>query len=108
MLTLLNKLQMKKILFAITLFAAVSNLSAQHTTEAEESLKTQSTDTLDGWKTGGVASLNLTQVSLTNWTAGGENSLSVNGILSLFANLKKRKLYLGQLIRFVLRFITAR
>jgi hypothetical protein len=80
---------MKKTLFAITFVAAISNLSAQHTTEAEESLKTQSTDTLDGWKTGGVASLNITQVSLTNWTAGGQNSLSINGILSLFANLKK-------------------
>lgn len=79
---------MKKILFIITLVATSGCLTAQ-TTEAEESLKKQSKDTLDGWKTGGIASLNLTQVSLTNWTAGGENSLSVNGLLSLFANLKK-------------------
>ena len=64
------------------------NISAQ-TTEAEESLKTQSKDSLDGWRSGGVVSLNLTQVSLTNWTAGGQNSVSLNGILSVYANLKK-------------------
>ena len=79
---------MKKIFFAIVLIATTGGLFAQ-TTEAEKSLKTQSKDTLDGWKTGGIASLNLTQVNLTNWSAGGENSLSINGILSLFANLKK-------------------
>lgn len=79
---------MKRIFLAITLIATIGNLTAQ-TTDAENTLKTQSKDTLDGWKTGGIISLNLTQVSLTNWTAGGENSLSVNGILSLFANLKK-------------------
>ncbi len=79
---------MKKIILAIAAIATIGNISAQ-TTEAEKSLKTQSTDTLDGWKIGGVASLNLTQVGLTNWSAGGENSLSVNGLLSLYANLKK-------------------
>jgi len=79
---------MKKtiVIFIATLFTI--NISAQ-TTEAEKSLTTQSKDTLDGWKTGGIVSLNLTQVGLTNWQAGGENSLSVNGLLSLFANLKK-------------------
>lgn len=79
---------MKKIILTIASIAIIGNISAQ-TTEAEKSLKTQSKDTLDGWKTGGVASLNLTQVGLTNWASGGENSLSVNGLLSLFANLKK-------------------
>tara|TARA_B100000809_G_scaffold232405_1_gene248264 strand:- start:4828 stop:5784 length:957 start_codon:yes stop_codon:yes gene_type:complete len=79
---------MKKALFTVALIATIGSISAQ-TTEAEKHLKTQSKDTLDGWKTGGVISLNLTQVSLSNWSAGGENSLSVNGILSLFANLKK-------------------
>ena len=79
---------MKKILFAIVLIATFGNIAAQ-TTDEEKELKTQNKDSLDGWKTGGVASLNLTQVSLTNWSAGGENSLSINGILSLFANLKK-------------------
>ena len=82
---------MKKLLSAIALFAIIGNISAQ-TTEAEESLKKQNADSLDGWKTGGLISLNLTQVSLTNWSAGGESSVSANGILNLFANLKKETL----------------
>jgi hypothetical protein len=79
---------MKKVFITVAIIATTGSIFAE-TTEAEKMLKKQSTDTLDGWKTGGIASLNLTQVSLTNWTAGGQNSLSVNGILSLFANLKK-------------------
>jgi Protein of unknown function (DUF3078) len=79
---------MKKIFSVVALIVIAGAVSSQ-TIAAEENLKKQSKDSLDGWKTGGVASLNLTQVSLTNWTAGGENSVSVNGILSLFANLKK-------------------
>jgi hypothetical protein len=75
------------ILIAILTFFSI-NIYAQ-TTEAEAILKKQTADSLDGWKTGGVISINLTQVSLTNWASGGNNSISVNGILSLFANLKK-------------------
>ncbi len=78
----------KKIVFITILFLFTGNVIAQ-TTEAEDKLKKQAADSLDGWKTGGVISINLTQVSLTNWAAGGNNSISVNGILSLFANLKK-------------------
>ena len=81
-------MKMKKILIAIATMAIIGNVSAQ-TTEAEKNLKKQTKDSLDGWKTGGIISLNLTQVSLTNWSAGGQNSVSVNGIVSLFANLKK-------------------
>ena len=79
---------MKKVILTLVAIATIGSAFAQ-TTEAEETLITQSKDTLEGWKTGGIVSLNLTQVGLTNWQAGGENSLSVNGLLSLFANLKK-------------------
>ena len=41
------------------------------------------------WKKGGVASLNASQVSFTNWAAGGENSLSGSSFFNLFANYKK-------------------
>lgn len=52
-------------------------------------LKTERKDSLDGWKTGGITSLNISQVGLTNWAAGGQSSLALNGIVSLFANWKK-------------------
>jgi hypothetical protein len=52
------------------------------------------TDTLPKdtiWRCGGLFSVNLTQVSLTNWAAGGLNSISGNALVSLFANYKKGK-----------------
>ncbi|MBP7850318.1 MAG: DUF3078 domain-containing protein [Lentimicrobiaceae bacterium] len=43
------------------------------------------------WATGGNFGLNFTQVSLSNWAAGGENSLATNTFVNLFANYKKGK-----------------
>lgn len=37
------------------------------------------------WRTGGVSTVNISQVSFMNWAAGGENSFSLNGLLSLYA-----------------------
>lgn len=88
MFTYIKTKKMKKIILTLVAIATIGSAFTQ-TTEAEKTLKTQSKDTLDGWKTGGVASLNLTQVGLTNWSAGGENSMSVTGLVSLYANLKK-------------------
>lgn len=44
------------------------------------------TDTTDIWDFGGTGTLNFSQVSLNNWAAGGQNSLSVLGIANAFAN----------------------
>jgi hypothetical protein len=60
-------------------------------TEGEKTLRTQAADTTSGWKTGGVLSLSLAQTSLTNWAAGGQNSIAMNGMLSAFAHYKKNK-----------------
>jgi len=55
-------------------------------------LKAQTkTDTIKYWKTGGMSALNMSQISLTNWAAGGQNSESGAAMLSLFANYKKDK-----------------
>ena len=59
--------------------------------DAEKKLLTKSADSTQGWKKGGVFSLNLAQTSLTNWAAGGQNSFAVNGLLSTFANYKRDK-----------------
>ena len=79
---------MKKVVLSFT-FILITSFGFSQTTEAEDELKTQRADSVDGWRTGGVISVNFTQVSLTNWAAGGDNSISLNGIASLFANLKK-------------------
>jgi hypothetical protein len=60
-------------------------------TDTEKTLRTKLADTTQGWKKGGVLSLNLAQTSLTNWTAGGQNSFAVNGLFSVFANYKRNK-----------------
>jgi len=44
------------------------------------------------WKKGGDVSLNFSQTSLSNWAAGGENSLAFGTTANLFANYKKNKL----------------
>ena len=41
------------------------------------------------WRKGGTGSITFSQVSLTNWAAGGQNSVAVNSNLSLFANRVK-------------------
>jgi len=51
----------------------------------------QDTDTVKYWKTGGVFSLNMAQSSFTNWAAGGQNSLALNGLINLNANFRKDK-----------------
>lgn len=50
-------------------------------------------DTTGGpWKHGGAVGLNFSQVGLKNWSGGGENSLSLNGLVTLFANYKSGKI----------------
>lgn len=44
------------------------------------------------WKTSGSTSLSFSQVNLSNWAAGGENSYSLNSLINLKAEYKKNKL----------------
>ena len=43
------------------------------------------------WNTGGNYNLNIQQVTLSNWAAGGTSSFALNSGISLFANFKKDK-----------------
>ncbi len=56
---------------------------------AQDSTATTPKDTV--WSTGGVAGLNFTQTSFSNWAAGGENSVSGTAYTSLYANYAKKK-----------------
>ena len=71
------------------LFSVFGLLTISQVTDAEKTLRTVTTDTLQGWKKGGVFAVNFAQTSLTNWAAGGQNSVAVNGIFSIFANYKR-------------------
>jgi hypothetical protein len=81
---------MKTKFIAVFIFLiGFSTLLLGQVMDAEEKLRTQNSDTIQGWRRGGVTTLNLAQTSLINWAAGGQNSFSVNGLLSLFANYKR-------------------
>lgn len=81
------------------LFLLISlHLSAQDKTvkelqaETNKTIKKQEDTTKRLWRTGGLFNLNLSQGSLKNWSAGGDEfSLSVNSFLNVFAFYKKEK-----------------
>ncbi|MCW3805647.1 DUF3078 domain-containing protein [Plebeiibacterium marinum] len=49
-------------------------------------------DSIKYWKVGGSASLNFSQVSLTNWSGGGNNTVAGTFLFKGFLNYKKEKL----------------
>jgi len=51
----------------------------------------QDADTTQGWHKSGVFSLNISQANFTNWAAGGQNSLALNGLVNLGANYRMGK-----------------
>ncbi len=59
--------------------------------EQAATLQKPTADTTKSWKIGGVISINGQQVSLTNWSAGGNNSISIGGLLNVFAKYKRGK-----------------
>ncbi len=67
---------MKKIFFTL-LFIPVALFSSEKA------------DSLKYWNVGGLASLNFSQVSLTNWAAGGRSSSSGVALFNVFGNYKK-------------------
>jgi len=83
---------MKKTLLILTLGLAALQFSVAQTTEGEKALKTGAKEaSSDKWDKGGTFNLNFSQVSLTNWAGGGQNSVALNGLLSLYANRKINK-----------------
>ncbi len=79
-----------KFILFIILFIGISQINYGQVTDAEANLRKETTDTTIGWKKGGVIGLKLAQTSLTNWAAGGQNSVAVNGLFSVFANYKNK------------------
>lgn len=69
---------MKKIFYTLTLAFIALQLQGQENPEADTA-----------WKFSGTTALNLSQLSLNNWAAGGDNSLSGNALINLAANYAK-------------------
>lgn len=68
---------------------AVAISTSAQVTDTEKTLKAESKATEEGWRFGGVTNLNFSQLYLANWAAGGQNSFSLNGLVSLFGSYKK-------------------
>ncbi len=90
---------MKHIYKGLLLILFTNNIVAQDVTKADaaklmgenDKLKAIAMDSAKHWKLGGVISINGQQVSLTNWSAGGNNSISIGGIINVFAKYQKGK-----------------
>lgn len=74
---------MKRTIIALSSFIMLAGMN--FTAQGQEA------DTVKYWQNSGVFSLNMAQSSFTNWAAGGQNSVALNGLLSLGANYKKDK-----------------
>ncbi|HPE99227.1 MAG: DUF3078 domain-containing protein [Bacteroidales bacterium] len=78
--------------FFIVAFMLISATMFAQVTDKESDLRKLNADTTEGWKKGGMFTVAFSQVSLSNWAAGGENSFSGNSIVNSFANYKKGKI----------------
>lgn len=80
------------IFFCITVVYAQDKSIKSLQAESNKSIKQEADTTKKLWRTGGLFSLNLSQGSLKNWSAGGDDfSLSLNSFLNVFAFYKKEK-----------------
>lgn len=98
-LDLLIIMNMKKILLIASLLTAIVAGAQDETVkklkgEADKSIKKDPADTTQKtWKKGGMVGINLSQASLNNWAAGGDNfALAVTSIANLYAFYKKDKI----------------
>ena len=89
---------MRKTLLLVAIFSSLLSFGQDETVKelkksSEKGIKKDPSDTTSKiWKKGGVYGINVSQGSLSNWAAGGDDfSLSVNSVLSLFAFYKKDK-----------------
>jgi hypothetical protein len=67
----------------------IQQVNAQETKPATDTVTKKDTSY---WTKGGFSSLTFNQVTLKNWSAGGENALSATALLNLYANYKKNKI----------------
>lgn len=82
---------MKKEILIAVLFLFSGFFAFPQVTDAEDALKSQTVDTTDGWEYGGMFSLNISQTSLSNWSAGGQSSVAFSSLVKLNASYKKNR-----------------
>lgn len=79
--------------FLIFFFASFTLVFSNYSTATAQQAVTPDSVTIapPAWDFSGSGTINFSQVSLSNWAAGGQSSLSALGMASLQANYKKGK-----------------
>ena len=87
---------MKKTLLLAALFFTLHGIAQDESikklrSDADKNIKKDPNDTIPKtWKIGGIYNLNLSQASLSNWAAGGDEfSFSLNSLFSAYAFIKR-------------------
>jgi hypothetical protein len=95
------------ILLAASVLQAQDKTVEKLKTDADKNIKKDPADTIPKiWKVGGLVGLNVSQTSLSNWAAGGDEfSLSLNSLINLYAFYKKGKSSWDNMFDFGLGFI---
>ena len=90
---MINYLKIRRFVLLVALLGLGFYANAQEDVPADTIVQ----DTI--WRVEGSVSLILNQVSLTNWVAGGENSLAGNVVFAMKANYSKNRWKWDNLIR---------
>lgn len=76
----------------ISLSFALAQIAYAQDSSQEESLRTKPLEQEEIWSIGGRFNYNLSQVSLTNWSSGGQNSTTFNTRFSIYLRYKKENI----------------
>ena len=82
------------LMLPVVSFAQSEGMTEEHKAylEAQEKMKKQDVpDSLRFWRRGITPAINFSQVNLSNWAGGGQNSVSFTALLSAFLNYEKNK-----------------
>lgn len=85
---------MKRISLIILVGLGISGFAQTNTnqlTQSETAIGTVAKDTVKHWAWSGLYSASMTQTSLTNWAAGGNNNVNVNGLIKQLGVYSKNK-----------------
>ncbi len=93
-----NKIRMKRLIFILSLVLFIISLYSVKAQDKDltKKLKETKTDIPDSsiktWRAGGFGSLLFNQTSLSNWAAGGENSVAITTIANAWLKYFHKKL----------------
>jgi hypothetical protein len=82
---------MKPIAILILGVIFTASVKAQ-VTDMDDQLAPFEDEIEEGWHIRGLFSLSFSQITLTNWAAGGENSIAGNGLMNMFADYRRGSL----------------